>query len=150
MEVNSDFRDLLLAFNTEGVRYLIVGGLALAFHDKPRFTKDLDIWVEPTPVNAESAYRALAEFGAPLDKLGPTDLSKEDVVFQIGVAPLRIDIMTSITGVSFSDAWASRATAVYGDTPAIVIGREQLLANKRATGRLQDLADVESLERRRD
>jgi hypothetical protein len=150
MEVNSDFRDLLLAFNSAGVRYLVVGGLALAFHDKPRFTKDLDIWIDPTPKNAEAAYRALADFGAPLDKLGPTDLAKDDVVFQIGVAPLRIDIMTSITGVSFSEAWASKASASYGDVAATIIGREQLLVNKRATGRLQDLADIESLERPRD
>lgn len=147
MEVNTDFSDLLLAFNAAGVRYLIVGGLALAFHDRPRFTKDLDIWVEPAEQNAKAAYRALAAFGAPLDRLTAEDLAQSDVVFQIGIAPLRIDVMTSISGVEFADAWASRARGKYGDVDVNVIGRDALIANKRATGRTQDRADLERLER---
>lgn len=147
MEVNTDFSDLLLAFNAAAVRYLIVGGLALAFHDRPRFTKDLDVWIEPTEENARAAHSALATFGAPLDKLKVADLAAEDVVFQIGVTPLRIDIMTSISGVQFLDAWASRAEGKYGDIDVSIIGRDALIANKRATGRTQDRADIEALER---
>lgn len=145
MEVNSDFRDLLLAFNDAEVRYLIVGGLALAFHDRPRFTKDLDVWVEATDDNAGRVYRALAEFGAPLEKITPVDFSKADIVFQIGIAPLRVDVMTSISGVSFSEAWASREKSSYGDVPVNVIGRDDLIANKRATARAQDLLDIQGL-----
>lgn len=147
MEVNTDFSDLLLAFNAAAVRYLIVGGLALAFHDRPRFTKDLDIWIEPTEENARAAHSALAAFGAPLDKLKVADLAAEDVVFQIGVTQLRIDIMTSISGVQFLDAWASRAEGKYGDIDVSIIGRDALIANKRAAGRTQDRADIEALER---
>ena len=148
MQVNSDFSDLLLALNAEGVRYLVVGGLALAYHDRPRSTKDLDIWAEPTAENARRVYAALAVFGAPLDKMTVDDFAEPDLVFQIGVAPLRVDIMTSITGVSFSDAWAGRQAAKYGDVRVNVIGKEALIANKRAIGRAQDLADVEALTRR--
>jgi hypothetical protein len=145
MEVNSDFRELLQAFNEDAVRYLIVGGLALAFHDQPRFTKDIDIWVEPTPDNAVRVYHALASFGAPLDKVTSEDFSKEDVVFQIGVAPLRVDVMTSITGVTFKEAYLSRETSSYGDVPVNVLGRADLIANKRATARPQDLVDLDHL-----
>jgi uncharacterized nucleotidyltransferase DUF6036 len=145
MEVNSDFRELLQAFNEGGVRYLIVGGLALAFHDQPRFTKDIDVWVEPTPDNAVRVYHALASFGAPLDKVTSEDFSKEDVVFQIGVAPLRVDVMTSITGVTFKEAYPSREASSYGDVPVNVLGRADLIANKRATARPQDLVDLDNL-----
>ena len=145
MDVNSDFRDLLLAFNDAGVKYLIVGGLALAFHDRPRFTKDLDLWVEASAENAPRVYAALASFGAPLDKISKDDFQKPDVVFQIGVAPLRVVVMTSITGVGFGDAWNTRERTVYGDAPVHVIGRDSLIANKRATGRRQDILDVERL-----
>ena len=145
MEVNSDFKELLLAFNEGGVRYLIVGGLALAFHDQPRFTKRIDVWVDPTDENAMLVYRALASFGAPLDKVTPEDFSKDDVVFQIGVAPLCVDVMTSITGVAFDDAYASREKSSYGDVPVNIIGRAELIANKRAAARPQDLVDLDNL-----
>ena len=108
--------------------------------------KTSPIWVEPTRENAAATHRALAAFGAPLDKLGPEDLAQQDVVFQIGVAPLRVDIMTSITGIDFGEAWNSRATASYGRATVNVLGLDSLVANKRATGRLQDLADLERLE----
>jgi len=147
MEVNSDFKDLLQALNGATAKYLVVGGVALAYHAKPRFTRDLDIWVEASPTNAPRVYRALANFGAPLEKLAQDELEHPDLVFQIGIAPLRVDIMTSITGVDFDEAWQAREAGSYGDVPVFIIGRAQLIKNKRATGRLQDLADIEQLER---
>ena len=108
MKENRDFRDLLHEFNAGGVDYLIVGAHALAAHGVVRATKDLDVWVRPTVENARLAYSALAAFGAPLHQLERDDLVSADVVFQIGVAPVRIDILTSIDGVEFDDAWADR------------------------------------------
>lgn len=147
MEVNSDFKDLLQALNDAKARYLIVGGVALAYHAKPRFTRDLDIWVEASKTNASRVYSALANFGAPLNNLTQSELEHPELVFQIGIDPLRVDILTSITGVDFDEAWQDRSSGSYGDVPVFIIGRAQLIKNKRATGRLQDLADIEQLER---
>jgi Nucleotidyl transferase of unknown function (DUF2204) len=147
MEVNSDFKDLLQALNDANAKYLVVGGMALAFHSRPRFTRDLDIWVEASPTNAQKVYSALGTFGAPLDNLAQNELEDPDLVFQIGIEPVRVDILTSVTGVDFDEAWRARETGTYGDTPVFIIGRDQLIKNKRATGRLQDLADIEQLEK---
>ncbi len=147
MDLAADFRDLLRAFSDHDVRFLVVGAYALAVHGRPRATGDLDVWVDPTPENAERAHAALSAFGAPLDDLTVADLTTPGLVFQIGVAPLRIDVMTRISGVDFAGAWSRRVQASFDDVAAPVLGRQDLLANKRATGRLQDLADIESLER---
>lgn len=147
MALNPDFRDLFAAFNEARVRYLLVGGYALAFHSRPRFTRDLDIWIEPDPSNAERAYAALEAFGAPLEKLTSRDLQTSGLVFQIGVAPNRIDVLTGIDGVSFAEAWRDRQQTSYSDQPVPVIGRQHLIANKRSTGRAQDLLDAAELER---
>lgn len=145
MSLNPDFRDLFAALNAARVRYLLIGGYALAFHGHPRFTKDLDIWVEPTAENAQKVLAALADFGAPLEKLSLADLTRAGLIFQIGIAPSRIDILTSIEGVAFPEAWADREETRYGETPVPVLSRRHLLANKRATGRPQDLLDAEEL-----
>lgn len=147
MAINPDFRDLFAALNDAGARYLLVGGYALAVHSVPRFTKDLDVWAEPTAENARLVIEALRKFGAPTTSLEEDDLARERVVFQIGVAPNRIDIVTSIDGVMFPDAWPARVKARYGDQSIGVISRTHLIANKRATGRPQDLLDAELLER---
>lgn len=146
MEANLDFKDLLQALNDANAKYVIVGGVALAFHAKPRFTGDLDLWVEASAANAPKVYGALAKFGAPLEKLAQEELEHPDLVFQIGVEPVRIDILTSITGVEFDEAWNHRMSGDYGGIPVSFIGRAELIKNKRATGRLQDLADIEQLE----
>jgi len=148
MQSNSDFSELLRAFTDAGVRYLIVGGYAMAAHDLPRFTKDLDIWIDRSPDNAAKAYQALAIFGAPLHDLSVQDLADPDIVFQIGVAPVRADILTSITGVDFDEAWPERVQTSYDGIRVSVVGRAALIKNKRATGRPQDLVDVENLEKR--
>jgi len=144
--VNPDFRDLFAAFNAAGARYLLVGGYAVAFHAQPRFTKDLDIWTEPDPANATRVYEALRRFGAPLQELAAADLARPGTIFQIGVAPNRIDIVTAIDGVSFPEAWPDRTETTYGDEVVPVIGRRHLVQNKRASGRPQDLLDLQILE----
>lgn len=147
--MNPDFRDLLRAFCDAEVRFLVVGAYALAAHAEPRATGDLDLWIEPTGENAARAYAALRRFGAPLHELSEQDLATPGVVFQIGLPPRRIDILTSITGVAFTEAWPGRIEVPYGDVPCAVIGREALIENKRRLGRARDLADLELLERYR-
>jgi len=142
---SSDFRELLSLFNAENARYLIVGGFALAHYGKPRYTKDLDIWVDPSGDNPERVYRALARFGAPLESVCVEDFSDPDLIFQIGVEPLRVDILPSVSGVKFGDAWERREASRYGDVPVSVVGRQDYIANKRASGRPHDLRDVETL-----
>lgn len=143
--MNPDFRDLLAEFNAHRVEFLIVGAHALAAHGHVRATNDLDVWVRPDATNASRVLAALRAFGAPLQDLCERDLSQPGVVFQIGVAPLRIDILTAIDGVEFAEAWAARILSSFGDQPAPVLSREHLIRNKRACGRSQDLADVERL-----
>jgi len=144
--MNSDFKDLLAAFNASGVDYLVVGAHALAAHGHVRATKDLDVWVRPSSDNARLIWSALVSFGAPLDGLSIEDFAGPGIVFQIGVAPVRIDIITSIDGVEFDEAWLERVSVALGDLTVGVLSRRHLIVNKRTAGRLQDLADVERLE----
>ena len=148
-DLANDFRDLLRAFVDHDVRFLVVGAYALAVLGRPRATGDLDVWIDPAAENAARAYAALRDFGAPLHDLTPRDLSTPGVVFQIGVPPLRIDVLTQISGVEFAAAWPRRVHALFADVAVAVIGRDDFITNKRATGRLKDLVDAERLERRR-
>jgi hypothetical protein len=147
MATNPDFRDLLSALSAEGAEYVIVGGHAVMFHTTPRFTKDLDIWVRPTIENAERVRRALVAFGAPVDNLTVEDLSVDGTIFQIGVPPNRIDLLTSIQALEFDAAYARSVAGRYGDVPIRLLGIDDLIANKRSVGRKQDEIDVENLER---
>lgn len=142
-----DFRDLLDALQHEGVRFLVAGAHALGAHGVPRATADLDIWLDATQANAERVWRALARFGAPLDTLGVrlVDLSTPDQVIQLGLPPARIDLLTGLSGVSFEEAWPDRLIAPFGSLQVPFVGRTTFLRNKRATGRLRDLADIEAL-----
>jgi hypothetical protein len=126
-------------------RFLVVGAFALALHARPRATGDLDLWVEPVPTNAARVLRALRSFGAPLQGLQESDLTQPDLVFQIGVAPRRIDLLTSLTGLTFEEAWRSKVRGPLGGSEYDFIGREALIRNKRALGRARDLADLEDL-----
>lgn len=144
--MNPDFRDMLCEFNAAGVEYLLVGAYALAVHGLPRATGDMDLWVRPTTENAHRAYAALAGFGAALRDLAPDDLATLDIVFQIGVAPRRIDVLTSIDGVDFVAAWERRVMTVVDGIDVPVLHKADLIANKRAVGRPKDLADVAWLE----
>jgi hypothetical protein len=148
--VYPDFKELLLAFNEHAVEYLIVGAHALAAHGHVRATKDLDLWVRPEHANAQKVLQALSDFGAPLSDLTADDLSKKQTIFQIGLPPLRIDIITGIDGVEFAEAWPDRVETTFGGVPAFVISRHHLITNKKTTARLQDLADVQQLEPTKD
>lgn len=143
--MNPDFVGLLRALSEAEARYLIVGAYAVTFHSRPRATGDLDIWVDATPENASRVMRALVEFGAPRMDLTETDLATPGIVYQIGVPPRRIDLLTSITGVTFAEAWPARVTGAFGEIECPFIGRAELARNKRALGRRQDLADLELL-----
>lgn len=143
--MNPDFVSLLRALSEADARFLIVGAYAVTFHSRPRATGDLDIWVEATPGNAARVLQALRAFGAPLQDLKPDDLATPGVVYQIGVPPRRIDLLTSLTGLTFEEAWAGRITGPFGDLVCPFIGRDELVRNKRALGRPRDLADLEML-----
>lgn len=147
-DLNADFRDLLVCLGREEVEYVLVGAYALALHGVPRATGDIDVLVRPTPENAERVWRALVGFGAPLGaaRIEPRDFATPGLVYQIGLPPRRIDVLTEISGVSFDEAWATRVIAELDGRPVPFLGRATLIANKRASGRLKDLADVERLE----
>ena len=144
--MNPNFKELLLAFNAHDVEYLMVGAHALAAHGHVRATKDLDIWVRPEKANAQRVLQALSDFGAPLMDLSVDDLSRKETIFQIGLPPIRIEVITNIDGVEFGEAWPDRLEMVFAGVPAFVISRHHLITNKKASGRLQDLADVQQLE----
>jgi hypothetical protein len=145
MEVQPDFKDLLALLNEHTVEYLIVGGYALAFHGAPRFTGDIDIFVRPDSRNAQRILDALSAFGFSFSNLTLDDFQKPNKVVQLGVPPVRVDLITSISGVSWEDANASKELGTFGDVPVQYIGRTQFIANKRAIGRKKDIADIEAL-----
>jgi hypothetical protein len=147
--MSQDFRDLLAEFNARAVEFLLVGAHALAAHGYVRATEDLDVWIRPDARNAERVIAALQAFGAPLHDLTEKDLATPGVVFQIGIAPIRIDVLTAIDGVEFAAAWAARFSTQFADQPVNVLSIDDLIKNKRAAGRTQDLADVERLEGKR-
>jgi len=142
----SHFNDLLLLFESLEVKYLVIGGYAVMLYTEPRFTKDLDVWVEPSNENASRVFQALARFGAPLGDVTPSDFTIENQVFQMGVAPVRIDVLTTITGVTFSEAWEARVRRSFLGNPVWFIGRDHLIRNKLASGRPLDLFDADNLK----
>jgi len=143
--MNQDFLDLLRAFIDRNVRYLIVGAYALGVHGRPRATGDLDVWVDATAENAANVIAALEQFGAPTAQVSAEDFSRPGIVFQMGLPPLRIDVLTELSGLTFDDAWSTRTQAAFGPVMAEVIGLEAFIRNKRATGRAKDLGDIEAL-----
>ena len=145
--MSPDFKDLLSEFNARGVEYLVVGAYALAAHGRVRATGDLDVWIRPDADNAKRVIGALEAFGAPLHDLTERDLERPGLVFQIGIAPLRIDILTGIDGVEFEEAWKERITTRFAEQTITVLSAMHLIRNKRAVGRTQDIADLEWLER---
>lgn len=149
--LNVDFQDIILMLCEAGAEFLIVGGFAVAWHGYARSTGDFDILVRPSADNARRVFAALVRFGAPLQDAGltETDLTRRELVYQIGLPPRRIDILTDISGVDFDTAWQQRVETGWHGHQVAFLGLEQLLANKRAAGRAKDLADVSELERRR-
>lgn len=145
MVLNQDFKEFIQSLNENNVRYLIIGGYAVAYHGHPRYTKDLDIWIDSSRVNADNMLDALDHFGFGGLGLTAEDFLKPDQIIQLGYPPSRIDILTSVEGVDFDSCYASRVIATIDDTSMNFIDLENLRKNKKATGRLQDLADLEKL-----
>jgi hypothetical protein len=146
---NQDFKDLFAEFNAHSVEYLVIGAHALAAHGHVRATKDLDVWVKADRKNAVRLVEALAAFGAPMQAVAADDFASPGITFQIGVDPVRIDIITAVDGLTFDTAWPNRVRSDYDGEAVWVISREDLIRNKRASGRPQDIADIAALERLR-
>jgi hypothetical protein len=146
--MNRDFVEMLHELSAAGADFLLVGAYALAAHERPRATGDLDIWVRPSRENAERVWAALVRFGAPLHELTIDDLSSPGITFQMGIEPSRIDILTGISGVTFDEAWPNRLLVEHDGLRYGVIGKKDLIRNKRAAARPKDLLDVSNLERK--
>ena len=145
MALNKDFEDLLHLFNAARVKYLVVGAYAVIYYTEPRYTKDLDIWIQPTPQNAEKVYDALRRFGAPVKDLTLNDLTNPTMVYQLGVAPNRIDILMGIGAISFDHAWKNRQVSSYGRERIHLLSQGDLIRAKKAANRPQDRVDLQIL-----
>jgi len=145
--LNSDYKDMLQVLLDNGVKFLLVGAYAMGVHGYPRATGDIDIWVEPSAENSGWVYRSMAAFGAPLHEIDETTFAMPGVVFQIGVAPRRIDIITTISGVGFDDAYQQRQIVEIEDLSIPILSLGDLIKNKRATGRDKDRLDADQLEK---
>jgi hypothetical protein len=147
MFTNSDFNELLKLFTNNSVRYLVIGGYAVVQYAEPRYTKDLDLWISTDTTNAEAVYRALKAFGAPLSGMTEDDFAEEGYFYQMGIPPVRVDIIMGIPGLAFEEAWKNRNEIQFDDLLVPFISREDLITAKRASGRPQDLIDADHLER---
>lgn len=147
MEQSLDFEELFLTLNEHKIQYIVVGAHAVMYYTEPRYTKDLDIWIIPSLNDVQKIHQALKDFGAPIDKLAPTEFKNEDLIFQIGVPPVRIDILMNIPGVDFRTAWKNKTRTKYGRARIYVLGIQELMKAKKQIGRHQDLADLENLKR---
>ena len=145
MNVHPDFLDFIRCLNRNQVEFVLVGAFAVAFHGRPRATGDMDVWIRPTPENATRTIKTLSDFGFASLSLREADILSGQII-QLGRVPLRIDLLTDLSGLSADEVWTSREKGPFEDEPAFYLGRASLIKNKRATGRHKDLADVESLE----
>jgi hypothetical protein len=145
MEIYQDFKEFIELLNARHVEYLLIGAHALGFYGAPRFTGDLDILVNPTLDNAHRIIEALKEFGFESLAFTVEDFTNPDSIIQLGVPPVRIDLITSITGVTWEQAWQGRQKGNFGNISAFYLGKQEFIANKRAVGRKKDLADLEEL-----
>jgi predicted nucleotidyltransferase len=148
-KVNRDFRDLFSSFVARDVRFLVVGAYAVTYHSRPRYTKDIDLWIDPSPDNATRAFAALADFGAPLTDVRAADIATRGTIFQIGVEPNRADILTECQGLEFGPCWARRVPSTYDGVPIAYLSREDLMHNKALVGRPKDLDDLDALRKYR-
>ncbi|MFQ6070980.1 MAG: DUF6036 family nucleotidyltransferase [Candidatus Aminicenantales bacterium] len=146
MKVEKDFRDFIALLNRHEAHYLIIGGFAYSFYAEPRFTKDIDILIEQSMENAKKILKALKDFGFTNIGLTEKDFLESGQVIQLGVSPIRIDILTSIKGMDFPSFWENRVVGRYGDMDVFFISKQDLIKCKQASGRKQDLADIEKLE----
>lgn len=147
--LNNDYKEMLQILLEENVDFLVVGAYAMAAHGVPRATGDIDIWIKTDNKNAQKLFQALEKFGAPISEIKPQDFTEPDIVFQIGVAPRRIDFLTSIDGINFEEAQKDRLTIIIDGINVPVISVDNLIKNKKATGRPKDMLDVETLTKPR-
>ncbi len=145
--MNSDFKDLLRILGECDVRYLVAGGYAVIHHSQPRYTKDIDIWIEPNPTNAQKLMHAFLQFGIPMIGITREDFATPGTQFNIGVPPCEIDFLTTIPGLEFSSAWKNKVVSVETDFPIHYLGKSDLILAKQTAGRPQDLADLDELRR---
>jgi hypothetical protein len=145
--MNSDFKDLLRIFAEEGVEFLVVGAYAVIHHTQPRYTKDLDVWVKPSPENAKRVSRAFLRFGVPMVEVTEADFAKEGLQYAIGLPPSQIDFLTSLPGADFESAWKDHVEGKSGGVTVPFLGAPQLIAAKTVAGRPQDLVDIDELRR---
>ncbi len=148
MQISKDLREFIELLNSNGVDYLIVGGFAVAWHGHPRFTGDIDLLIRATGENARRVIKTLADFGFASLEIGESDLSRPNQIVQLGVPPNRIDLITSISGVEFSEAWERRVGGTIDGIPVQFIGLEELIRNKESTDRGKDRLDAEELRKR--
>ena len=145
--MNSDFKELLQILGNYKVEYLVVGGYAVIHHSQPRYTKNIEIWLHPSEENVSRLMKAFREFGIPLIDITPEDFTHPKVQYSIGVAPCLIDFLTSIPGLSFEPCWDNRVTCSENGYPIFYLGKQDLITSKQTAGRLQDLADIDELNR---
>lgn len=147
MDISFDYRDLFKILNRYRVKYLVVGAYAVIYYTEPRFTKDLDICIQVSQENAHRTYNALKAFGAPLKKITENDFAKKNMIYQIGVAPIRIDILMGLPGIAFDAAWRNRVRSKYGGVLINIIGMKDLIKSKRNSKRIHDRIDLKKLKR---
>ena len=146
--VSRDYEDLFKVLNAHKIKYIVVGAHAVMFYTEPRFTKDMDVWIPSDLNDGERVYKALKTFGAPLKNVKPSDFENPTTIFQMRVAPVRIDVLTNISGVSVENAWKNKIRSWYGKTPIYILGRLDLIKSKKAAGRPQDKLDLAGLTRK--
>ncbi len=147
MDVCPDYEDLFKIFNSHGIKFLLVGGQAVIYYTEPRYTKDIDLWVIQEKNKASSVYKALREFGAPLKGISKEDFENKNLIIQLGVAPVRIDILLNMDGIHYRKAWKNRKQVLYGKTPVQILSVKDLITVKKKAGRPQDLLDAENLRK---
>jgi len=145
MQIHLDYKDLLKILNKHRARYLIVGAYAVTYYTEPRYTKDLDIWVESTEENAKKVYKALTEFGAPLKNITLKDFTNKDLIYQIGIEPVRVDILMGMKSLEFDSAWKHRRITTFDNIKVNIIGIKELIKSKEKTKRFMDKTDVKNL-----
>ena len=145
MDISSDYKDLFKTLNRHKVKYLVIGAYAVAFYAEPRYTKDVDIWASNDTTNIERLYKALIDFGAPLKGVSAADFANKKMIYQIGVAPVRIDILMGVSGMKFENAWQNRKRTFYGGISINILGIEELIYSKKKTGREHDISDMKKL-----
>ena len=147
MQVHSDYEDLFKILNAEKIKYLVVGAYAVMYHSQPRYTKDIDVWIIPELNDVNRIYKALKKFGAPLVGIKPENFNDKKMIFQIGIVPVRIDILLELPGVTSELAWRHKKRTLYGKTPVYILGKEDLIAVKTRAGRPQDKIDIDNLKK---